>query len=231
MTGNVLIYDLKLNKYFSNSKEQSQKGYLPASTFKIVNALIAFDKSIATDTNFLFKWDGKKRRMSVWEKDMNFKEAYNVSCVPCFQQIAKAIGVTEMNRYLKMFDYGNMIVNENSIDNFWLEGESKISQFQQVEFLKKLYFKKFPISNESYDKIKSLILLDNNNNYKLFGKTGWSIRNDHNYGWFVGFIEVKSNVYFFATFIEPEDQKNLVDFTKARKEITIKALKFMKIIE
>lgn len=44
--------------------------------------------------------------------------------------------------------------------------------------------------------------------YKLYGKTGWATTldgvtvNSTNIGWFVGYVEKRDNVYFFATNVE-----------------------------
>jgi len=44
-------------------------------------------------------------------------------------------------------DYASEFLNgyapEYVIDNFWLEGNSKISQKQQIDFLRKFYFSKY----------------------------------------------------------------------------------------
>lgn len=38
-----------------------------------------------------------------------------------------------MNEYLKKLNYGNMKVDSSNIDVFWLEGESRISMYQQKD--------------------------------------------------------------------------------------------------
>ena len=65
--------------------------FLPASTFKIVNGLIALETGTATDENMPIKWNGNKvyfpngKEATDWNKDLTFKEAFKASAVPYFQ--------------------------------------------------------------------------------------------------------------------------------------------------
>ena len=68
-------------------------------------------------------------------------------------------------------------------------------------------------------------------NYTLSGKTGWSIDNGHNNGWFVGYLQDQDNTYFFATNVEPKEQFDMDQFPMIRKHITLQALKEINIID
>jgi len=137
--GAILIYDSKKDIYYSNDFEWCKKGFLPASTFKITNSIIALETKVVENDSTLFKWNGEKRRLKNWEQDLILKDAFHYSCVPCYQEIARKIGVEKMKKYLNKLDYGKMIVDSTSIDLFWLEGNSKITQFEQIDFLKRFY--------------------------------------------------------------------------------------------
>ncbi len=71
--------------------------------------------------------------------------------------------------------------------------------------------------------MKDLIIIEKNDDYTLSGKTGWSIRNGNNNGWFVGYIEKGDKIYYFATNIIPSKEFNMNMFAKIRQKITIKA--------
>lgn len=228
--GSILIYDFDDKKYYSNNFEWAEKGYLPASTFKITNSIIALETGVMENDSTLIEWDGEPKRLSVWEQDMTFKEAFHFSCVPCYQEIARTIGAKRMNEHLAAFEYGDMKVDSTNIDLFWLEGDSKISQFQQIAFLKKLYESELPLTERSETIIKRMIVIEENDAYKLSGKTGWSIRDGNNIGWFVGYIESQNQTYFFATNIEPKSEFDMDLFPMIRKEVTHKALKAMNIM-
>lgn len=223
--GSILVYDLSTNRYYSNDFKWSKIGKLPASTFKIANSIIALETEVVKNDSTLFKWNGEQRRLRSWEQDLIFRDAFHFSCVPCYQDVARKIGAKEMNKYLDEFEYGSMKVDSTNIDIFWLEGESKINQFQQIDFLKRLYTSKLPISERTEKIIKRMMVIEDNNSYKLSGKTGWSIRNGKNNGWFVGYLESRNGIYFFATNINPKEKFDMFLFPLIRKDITHKALK------
>ena len=231
VTGSILIYDSLKNTYYSNDFDWAKKGNLPASTFKIANSIIALETGVVKNDSTFFKWDGKRRAMRAWERDFIFKDAFHFSCVPCYQEIAIKIGVKRMNNYLAKLDYGNMKVDSTNIDLFWLEGESRINQFQQIDFLKRLYQSELPISERTETIMKRIMIIEDNTNYKLSGKTGWSIRNGNNNGWFVGYVENQGKTYFFATNVEPKQQFDMDMFPMIRKDVTFKAFEEMKIIK
>lgn len=73
--------------------------------------------------------------------------------------------------------------------------------------------------------------IDDNNQYKLSGKTGWSISNNINNGWFVGYIESQNKMYFFATNVEPKEEFDMKMFPMIRKDITYRAFKQIGILK
>ncbi len=231
VSGAVLVFDPQSNMYYSNDFGWCNQGHLPASTFKIPNSIIALETGVVANDSTLFKWNGEKRSMAIWEQDLIFKDAFRLSCVPCYQDVARRIGVDRMNTYLKKLNYGHMVVDSTNIDLFWLEGKSTINQMEQIDFLTRLYNSQLPIQARTEQIIKRMMVIEENPKFKLSGKTGWSIRNGNNNGWFVGFLETKSKAYFFATNIEPEEAFNMDMFAKIRTEITMQALKGLQIID
>ena len=229
--GSILIYDFENNKYYSNDFQWAEKGNLPASTFKIPNSIIALETGIVEDDSTLFKWDGEKRYLKNWEQDLTFKQAFHYSCVPCYKEVARKIGTKKMSKHLNEIDYGNMKVDSLSIDSFWLIGESRINQFQQIDFLKRFYNSELPISKRTETIMKRMMVIEHNSIYKLSGKTGWSIKNGNNNGWFIGYIETQNKTYFFASNIEPKKQFDMTKFPMIRKDVTLKAFKQMKLIK
>ncbi|MFZ4521625.1 MAG: class D beta-lactamase [Bacteroidales bacterium] len=229
MTGTILIFDPANGRSFGHNPDRWDSGYLPASTFKIANSLIGLETGII-DTGYIFKWNGEKRRLPQWEKDLSLREAFRVSCVPCYQEVARKIGLDRMNTFLKKTGYPGMDVHSDNIDRFWLEGNSRITPRQQVAFLQQLHDGNLPIGKPVMQAVKSIMINEATPEYTLSGKTGWAIRNGNNYGWFVGWIETKGNIYYIATLVEPENQEKTDDFTAARKVITMEVLKYLGII-
>jgi len=229
--GSVVIFNADSNAYWGINFDRANQGYLPASTFKIVNSIIALETGVIPNRDTVFVWDGEPKRLQAWEQDLTFEHAFHVSCVHCYQQIARMIGPERMNEYLNKFDYGNMIVNDSTIDVFWLEGESQVNQMQQLEFLRKFYYKELPISENTYEEMKALMVINKNDEYTISGKTGWSIRNGNNIGWFVGYLETDGTVYFVATNIEPQENFSMDLFPMTRNMVSMRAFQTLDIID
>jgi beta-lactamase class D len=225
LSGAILLFDPQQNTYYSNDFEWTDRGYLPASTFKIPNSIIALETGVVEDDSTLFKWNGESRRLSIWERDMVFRDAFHLSCVPCYQDIARRVGVERMRANLDKLQYGNMVFDSAGIDLFWLEGDSRISPYQQIDFLVRFYRSELPISQRTESIMKRLMVVEETEEYKLSGKTGWSIRNGNNNGWFVGYLEIEGEVYFFATNVIPQEQFNMGFFAMIRTKITMEALR------
>lgn len=228
--GSIIISDKNQETYYTNSIQEAANSSIPASTFKIPNSIIGLETGVINEET-IFKWNGEERAFSIWEKDLTLKEAFQKSCVPCYQELAREIGVNRMNTYLSKLEFGQMDVNENNIDNFWLIGESKISPFQQIHFLRKLYKKELDISKSTSQIIKNILIIDQKPSYTLSGKTGLGIDDSGNTGWFVGYIEKEEKVYYFATKIHQKDQNMpRAKFSSLRKDLTMNALKYLEII-
>ncbi|MFK7903508.1 MAG: penicillin-binding transpeptidase domain-containing protein, partial [Chitinophagales bacterium] len=103
-------------------------------------------------------------------------------------------------------------------------------QFQQISFLNRFYHSQLPITERTQTIMKRLMVIDENEQYKLSGKTGWAIRNDNNIGWFVGYLESKGKVYFFATNVTPNETFNMNLFPKIRSEVTMSGFEALGII-
>lgn len=217
--GSFILHHLEKNNSTFYKENKTEEGYIPASTFKIPNSLIALELGIMEDAKTMIFWDGIERSISAWNKDMTFGEALQVSCVPCYQQIARKVGVENYHVLLNKLDYGNMDVQVNNLDQFWLRGESKISPKEQLNFLKKLYKEELPLSNRSMRIVKDMLLLEETEEYRLFGKTGWAVNGMYNVGWFVGWVENASGTYFFVTHVHALSPKEDL-FIRSRKEIT-----------
>ena len=96
----------------------------PASTFKIVNSLIGLETGKILNENMIIKWDGVKRSNEDWNKDMTMKEAFKVSNVAYYQEVARRIGKDTMKMYIDSLSYGNKNIAA-AVDSFWLNNTLK----------------------------------------------------------------------------------------------------------
>lgn len=230
VNGVIVLYNLSADTFYSNDFKRAETGHLPASTFKITNSIIGLETGVINPDSTVFIWDGSPRRLKQWERDMDLHDAYHYSCLPCYQEVARAVGYKRMRMYLDTLSYGNMVVDSGNQDVFWVEGKSRITPMEQIDFLKRLYQKELPISESTWNIMRELMILEKTDAYTLRGKTGWSIREGHNTGWFVGYLEKNDEVWFFATCIDPKEAFNMDLFPVIRKEITMGAFKEMGVL-
>ncbi|WP_027125401.1 class D beta-lactamase [Gelidibacter mesophilus] len=231
VAGSILIYDLNEDRYYSNDFKWASMGHLPASTFKIPNSIIGVETGVIESDSTIFKWDGEKKWSKNWEQDLVLKNAFQWSCVPCYQEVAREIGVKRMNNYVDKLNYGNLTIDALHIDTFWLVGQSRISQMQQIDFLKRLYNSELPIAGRTEKIMKHIMRIEETDQYKLSGKTGLSNENGHYNGWFVGYIEIKSTTYIFATNLEPQEEFDVDLFIKQRSDLTLLAFKRLNLLK
>ena len=229
--GSILIYDLNKDIYYSNDFEWSNKGNLPASTFKIANSIIGLETGVIENDSVIFKWDGEKKWLKNWEQDLILRDAFQFSCVHCYQEVARKVGSKRMNDYVSKLNYGNLEIDSTNIDKFWLEGESRISQMQQIDFLKRLYNFELPISKRTESIMRNIMLIEETDQYKLSGKSGLSNNNGEYNGWFVGFVEFKNNTYLFATNLEPKKEFDFDSFIKKRLDLTLRGLRKLNVLK
>lgn len=231
-----MLRDNNHETVFYYNKERCLKRYLPASTFKIFNSLVALETAVAPDEQLVIKWDSIPRRLPEWNKDMNMREAFKLSCVPYYQEIARRIGPDNMQHYLDTANYGNRNMG-GGIDQFWLNDSLQISADEQVGLMKRLYFYELPFAERTQRIVKSMMLQEETPQYKLYYKTGWGIRTQSNVMWVVGFIEKiehmkeheksmnKSNIRQYPYFFALNFDVPIADTTKDWPSLRITILK------
>jgi beta-lactamase class D len=184
-----------------NLKRYRDSSYLPASTFKIVNSLIGLQTGKISSDSMVIKWDGINRRAE-WNKDLTMYEAFRVSAVNYYQEVARRIGKDTMQLWLDSLRYGSKKIT-SAIDSFWLDNSLKITPDEELGLVKQLYFDQLPFFKSYQETVKRAMLFENNANYRLGYKTGWGYtEKDHALGWVVGWIEENNHPYFFVLNIE-----------------------------
>ncbi len=219
-TGKFTVYNL--SRYRDSS-------YLPASTFKIVNSLIGLQTGKIVNDSMVIKWDGVKRWKDDWNKDLTMYEAFRVSSLPYYQEVARRIGKDTMQRWLDSLKYGaklatDKVVIQTAVDSFWIDNSIKVTPDQQLGLIKRLYFDQLPFFKTYQEMVKRAMLFENNANYRLGYKTGWgTTENSHALGWIVGWIEENNHPYFFVLNIESPDRN--IDMVPVRMKILKDILK------
>lgn len=233
--GSITIYDYNNKEWILSDSVDTEQTTLPASTFKIINLLIALETKTIKDENEVVKWVGSIDTVKYGYRpeiyhDMTVKEAFQVSAGWVFVELAKKIGKVDYAKYLKLCNYGNLNLSEKG-DDFWNFGAFEISPKNQVKFLVKLYEEKLPFDKKNIQIVKKVMLAEQNPQYTIRAKTGWTRDKGVNIGWWVGYVEKSNDVYFFATRLRKDRNNSPSNFGNCRKEITKAILKELKIID
>ena len=211
--GKVTVYNMALDT----------ARFSPASTFKIVNALIGLEIGKIADEKMVIKWDGVTREPSSWNSDLTMEEAFKVSSEPYFKEVARQIGKANMQQWLDSLHYGNMKIGEQ-VDSFWVDQSLQISPDEQLGLMKRLYFDQLPFQKRTQQIVRDVMKQEENTLYSLSYKTGWNSDQQGNHiGWVIGWIEENRHPYFFVTLVKAKDKN--IDINKIRLEITKGILK------
>jgi beta-lactamase class D len=222
VNGSILIYDLNQNLFYQHNRDRNDTAFLPGSTYKIPNSLIALETGVIQNDVDVLTWDGIERGLAdapidEWNQDLNLRLAFNYSAVWFYQVLARKIGHQRMQDFVTKIQYGNQNIGaKEDIDKFWLEGELRITPRQQIDFLRRLQQNDLPFAQKNIDLVKDIAIAEQTSNYVLRGKTGWVTSINPQIGWYVGYLEQNDNVYFFATNIDLVTNKDVA----ARLEVT-----------
>lgn len=205
-----VLLDLDSEQRFVYNEKLAAAQTTPCSTFKIWNTLIGAENHylVSPDQPF-YRWDGKVREIPEWNKDLTLSEAFKVSCVPAFQDLARRTGRAKMETWIRKLSYGNEDLS-SGIDDFWLPRRGKasiqISPLEQALLIRKLVREELPFSENSRNLLYKIMLVRQTPRGKLYGKTGTgSLENGENLGWFVGFVQSATRRLAFACLLKSSD--------------------------
>ncbi len=223
-TGTIALFDSQDGMLGCSDVKRCQQGFLPASTFKIPNSMIALETGSVDGPDTIMKWDGKQYRVEAWNQDLKFRDAFRVSCVPCYQAIARQVGDKVEQEWVTKLDYGNHDTS-GGVDKFWLWGGLRISPLQQIDFLRRFDGNELPISERTADIVRDIMTLDVTETYVLRAKTGATKPPEEavELGWFVGWLELGERRVFFATLLD--GHRPDVDLLPVRRKVTERVLK------
>ena len=211
LNGAAVVYDLSEGTYTIYNKELAMGRRSPCSTFKIISSAIALENGIIEPDNSVHTWSGEIFWNEKWNKDIDFGEAFQTSCVWYFREVIDEIGTDMMQAELERISYGNCDIsdwegrlntnnNNRALTGFWIESSLKISPKEQVEVMERIFGDDADYSEDTINRLKQIMLVpeQNRTDISIYGKTGMGkaqgIVVD---AWFTGFAETpKGNIYF-----------------------------------
>ncbi|WP_411691491.1 class D beta-lactamase [Acinetobacter gandensis] len=182
-----VTFDGSTWRQYGNDLKRAQTEYIPASTFKMLNALIGLQHAKVT-TNEIFKWNGEKRAFPTWEKDLTLGEAMQASAVPVYQELARRIGLALMQQEVKRLGFGNANIGKQ-VDNFWLVGPLKITPEQEAQFAYQLATQTLPFDVVVQKQVKDMLYIESRGDAKLYAKSGWGMDVEPQVGWYTGWVD------------------------------------------
>jgi len=206
--GTVIIAELDGSAEFVHDETRAARRAPVASTFKILNSLIALDEGLVAPADEVFIWDGHSHWLSDWNRNHTLASAYRASCVWCYQQLARRIGAERYRLHLQRADYGRLPA-ELDTTGFWLDGTLQLSAHEQIAFLRKLVEQSMPYAASSYAALKQIMRSQDGETYRIYAKTGWATTVEPHIGWYVGYAETGTGTWLFALNIDAPDLADL----------------------
>jgi len=207
----------------ASDSNRSGQAFLPASTFKIPNSLIALETGVVGDPDKdVFKWDGVKRSIEAWNQDHTLRSAIAASAVPVYQEIARRIGAERMQKYVDLLEYGNRNIG-GGIDQFWLTGDLRIDPIQQIDFVDRLRRGVLPVSKRSQDLVRDILPVTKAGDATIRAKTGLlgAELGKPSLGWVVGWAEKGSAQTVFALNIDIREPRHVASRMKLAQQCLV----------
>jgi beta-lactamase class D len=200
VVGTIAVADERTGSRWVFDHARAGTRFLPASTFKLPHTLFALEAGLVRDEFDTLAWDGVRHEREAWNQDQNLRSALRGSVVWVYQRLAVQLGEEREREYLQRIGYGNADPS-GGVDHFWLDGPLRISAYEQVAFLQRLYRNELPFRVEHQRLVKDLMIVEANRPWILRAKTGWSTA-EPPVGWWVGWVEWPAGSVFFALNLE-----------------------------
>jgi beta-lactamase class D len=228
VAGSMLIADANTGAMVAGHAERVDRPLSPASTFKIISALVALEAGVIADAQSVIPWDSVTRDRPEINRDLDLQTAFRLSAVPHFQSLVRRIGPARMQHALDTIGYGNRNIG-GGIDQFWLTGALRISPRGQVDVLTRLLHDALPVSRRSMAIVRAMMVTEATASYTIRAKTGLTTPpGSETVGWWVGWVEHGAAVHVFATALEATAPP--VGFTAQRLAVTRCALQALAIL-
>jgi len=209
--GTFVLLEPANDRYLVLDESRARTRFLPASTFKIPNALIGLEVGSISDENEIFHWDGKPKPFPAWERDQTLDTGMRASVVWMFQEVARRTGRERMREWIDRIGYGNRDLS-GGIDLFWLQGGMRISAMEQVEFLRRLAEGELPMTQRAQRLVRHALIVEKTSAYTLYAKTGTENSGRNAINWWVGWVEKKGRpVGYFAMNFAPRKDTTYED--------------------
>lgn len=204
------VYDRDAYPAAASDAARARRPYLPASTFKVPNSLLAFELGVVADERAWFPKTWPDAPVAAWNRPFTFAGAFAASAVPVYQVVARRVGEARYRTWLRRLDYGNADPS-GGVDHFWLDGALRTTALNQVAFLARLAERRLPLSARSQLLVRGMMLREAGPACALYAKTGLvgpgatrQVAPEERVGWYVGWVETEEARWAFALNLDAE---------------------------
>lgn len=236
LNGAAVVYNASKKQYTIYNRELALTQRSPCSTFKIISSLIALENGIFEPENSVRTWSGEEYWKEEWNHDIDFREAFQTSCVWYFREVADEIGKELMKEELERLKYGNCDIsdwegrlntnnNNPALTGFWVESSLAISPKEQVEVMERIFGKDAIYSKETQKELKKVMLLpeENKSDVSIYGKTGMGKAHGITVdAWFTGLAENTEDTIYYCVYLGRTDGMDVT--SSLAKEIAIQII-------
>jgi beta-lactamase class D len=209
-----VVLDGATGKVIRHDVAHSARRYAPCSTFKIANTAILLETGAAPDLDTPVRYDPALGLTNPdWARDLTLREAYKVSALWLFRDLARKAGIGEVRRVLQSLDFGNGRSGDRIRDRpFWVDGTLLVSADEQVDFLKRLHQGQLPLSERTLRLTREAMVAKTTPRWRLSAKTGSCLAASGGVNlWYVGYVERADATHYFALHMNPAKYQPLMD--------------------
>jgi len=131
--GTLVIESAATGQRYVHNETRAKQPFTAASTFKVLNTLIALEEGAIAGADEVIAWDGTHYEIEDWNRDQTLKSAFKVSCVWCYQWLARRVGAQAYPSHVRQADYGELREPFNDTE-FWLDGSLIVSANSRSRF-------------------------------------------------------------------------------------------------
>lgn len=177
--------------------DRARQRFLPASTFKLLNALILLDAGVVQDLDTVVPWDGVDRGIEAWNRDLTLAEAIEVSAVWVFETLSDRVDPQQKANAVAAADYGNAEAGDAE-GAYWLDGDLAISALEQVAFLDALNRGELAYPAAAQAGVLGALPTLEVRGTTIRYKTGTALRGQEPVAWIVGIASNERGTWAFA---------------------------------
>lgn len=175
----------------------------PACSFNIALALIGYETGALYDENSpsIDFQEGFDDYIPVWKGTHTPLSWMKHSVVWYSRLLTSKVGLETIDMFLNDFEYGNKDFS-GGLTKAWISSSLKISPREQLHFIERIVKHELPLSEITLALTRALLLRDEADGVKIFGKTGLGSYYENGekiqVGWLVGWVEKGEETFPFA---------------------------------